>query len=168
MPVGLLFGVRPTENSVTCPGVGLIRAIVPAPVGFLNQRLPSEPAVISAGSPSVTYSVTTPRGVIRATLRPFGSVNHRFPSGPAVTPCVGELTPAVNAEIIPLKVLRPTPSGLPVAANQRFPSGPAVIALGARSLVGISSSLIVGAAAAAVEDASVSARARAAADPRGR
>jgi hypothetical protein len=46
--------------------------------------LPSGPAVMSFGKlkVGVTNSVMTPRGVMRATMLRFCSVNHMLPSGP--------------------------------------------------------------------------------------
>src|SRR5262249_55604905 len=65
---------------------GVIRPI--APFSSVNQRLPSGPAVISAGALAVVRpaenSVMTPAVVIRPMA--WRSVNQRLPSGPRVIP----------------------------------------------------------------------------------
>src|SRR6188768_4060214 len=69
-------------------------------------------------------SVTTPAGVILASLLARFSVNQRLPSGPAMMPW----TPAAavgtaNVVIAPAVVIRPIWL-LPASVNQRLPSGP--------------------------------------------
>src|SRR5260370_32437747 len=53
----------------------------------VNQRLPSDPAVMSAGKLLLVgsgYSVILPLGVMRPIWLALNSVNQRLPSGPAV------------------------------------------------------------------------------------
>ena len=59
------------------------------------------------------------------------SVNHIFPSGPAVIPVGPEkgVMPAVNSVTTPSVVIRPILFAF-TSVNQRFPSGPAVIYAG--------------------------------------
>ena len=67
---------------------GRIRPILLASAS-VNQRLPSGPAVIPAGTLSavgIGNSVIVPLGVIRPILLPLSAVNQRLPSGPAVIP----------------------------------------------------------------------------------
>src|SRR5262249_59419060 len=82
---GVVWGELPTVNCVMTPA-GVIRPI--APFSSVNQRLPSGPAVISAGElpveRPVENSVMTPAGVIRPMA--WRSVNQRLPSGPRVIP----------------------------------------------------------------------------------
>src|SRR5436190_21835102 len=77
------------------------------------------------------YSVTTPAGVIFATLSPASSVNQRLPSGPA-TIHSGPLL-----AVMPARYSVTTPAGVIFAtlshtysANQALPSGPAAIPSG--------------------------------------
>src|SRR5260221_13071601 len=88
MPNGLLAGVG-IGNSMNIP-VGVTRPILlPALVCSVNQRLPSGPAVMAKGPPvavGTTYSVNIPAGVTFAMRLPTGSLNHRLPPAPAVTP----------------------------------------------------------------------------------
>ena len=83
-----LLGAMPTENSVITPA-GVIRPIRSGNCS-VNQRLPSGPAVISAGWPPgvmpAENSVITPAGVIRPIRPARDSVNQRLPSGPRVIP----------------------------------------------------------------------------------
>ena len=68
-----------------------------------------------------------PVGVIRPILSTLGSVNHRFPSGPAVIPKVLPRVAFVNSVICPSGVSCPIRVS---SVNQRFPSGPAAIPSG--------------------------------------
>src|SRR5262249_60041633 len=83
---GRVWGGMPAENSVIPPG-GVIRPIRLLP-NSANQRLPSGPAVISAGSlrNGSENWVTTPAGVIRPIRSARVSANQRLPSGPRVIP----------------------------------------------------------------------------------
>src|SRR5260370_21109132 len=59
----------------------------------VNQRLPSDPAVMSAGKLLLVgsgYSVILPLGVMRPIWLAWNYVNQRLPSGPAVMP-IGSL-----------------------------------------------------------------------------
>src|SRR5437764_12015763 len=71
------------------------------------------------------------------------SVNHRFPSGPAVIPNgpLADVSPLENSVIVPEVVIRPIRLADP-SVNQRLPSAPAVIPP-LPSAVGIENSLIV-------------------------
>src|SRR5882757_7734877 len=114
----------------------------------VNQRLPSGPTVIDAGllvggvsvAPRVPAggggswnSVTTPRGVIRATWFAPGMVNQRLPSGPAAISCgpvlAGMPSGRGNSVSWPAGVIRPIFWPL-ISVNQRLPSGPVMIPLG--------------------------------------
>src|SRR5579864_6527983 len=84
----------------------------------------------SVPGPSDT-SDAAPVGVIVPTRLTAGSVNHRLPSGPAVTPAGAALLVAVaNSVTTPDVVIRPT-FEMPGSVNHRLPSGPAVIRAGA-------------------------------------
>ena len=85
MPLGLLPGAMPTENSVTTPAV-VIRPIR-LPSYSVNQRLPSGPARCRRAR----HAADADRElgdhasvVIRPIRLPSVSVNQRLPSGPAV------------------------------------------------------------------------------------
>ena len=88
--VGIGYSVKPPE-------------VVMRPIWFLpfsvNQRAPSGPETMSWGDEptvGVGNSVTTPEGVIRPILLTI-SANHRFPSGPSVTPCGNAVLPIGNS-----------------------------------------------------------------------
>src|SRR4051812_49186668 len=91
LPATMLCGPELTDgsaNSVMTPA-GVIRptlSIVGEVFVSVNHRLPSGPAVMPRGLPTVgtVYSVIVPFGVILAILwaKLFDSVNHRLPSGP--------------------------------------------------------------------------------------
>src|SRR5208282_2827124 len=112
--------VRPAEETVTRPILSM------RPV---NQRLPSEPAVIPKGSLAAAdvNSVTVPLGVIRPIWAAPVSVNQRLPSGPFVIPSGWLLAVGIgNSVIVPLGVIRPILLASD-SVNQRLPSGPVVI-----------------------------------------
>src|SRR6266851_293406 len=100
-PQGSLAGVIPTSKVVTAPVVGLSRATaLAAEVSSVNQRLPSGPCTMLAGStqpcgqlglwpPGTLYPVTAPVVVIFSTFCPsksFESATQRALPGPEVTP----------------------------------------------------------------------------------
>src|SRR5688500_5367536 len=95
----------------------------------VNQRFPSEPAVMSSGrlnGVGIENSVITPAGVIRPMLFPL-VVNQRLPSGPAVIPA-GRLA-GVGMSKKPLNSPRGVPRAIELASlsvTHRLPSGPAV------------------------------------------
>src|SRR5208283_749320 len=131
--------VRPAEETVTRPILSM------RPV---NQRLPSEPAVIPKGSLAAAdvNSVTVPLGVIRPIWAAPVSVNQRLPSGPFVIPSGWLLAVGIgNSVIVPLGVIRPILLASD-SVNQRLPSGPVVIpwvGLSWLLAVGIGNSVIV-------------------------
>src|SRR5207302_1222532 len=92
------------------------------------QRFPSGPGLIPPGPLAVVgmgpNSVMVPSDVIRPTLFPFCSVNHRLPSIPAAIdpgwlPAVGTANSVSVPAVVILPILFPSNS-----VNQRFPSGP--------------------------------------------
>ncbi len=98
--------------------------------------------------------VTTPAGVIRPIELLYSLVNHRFPSGPAVTPNGWEMVASLKCVTTPAGVIRPIVL-FPALVNHRFPSGPAAIPFGsemsatARFVTAPSGSAAVAAGAAA-------------------
>ena len=80
-------------------------------------------------------SLILPAGVIRPIARMLPlSVNHIFPSGPAVRSSRLLLIGSrflLNSAIVPFGVTLPIALGLPLSRNQRSPSGPTVMLLGA-------------------------------------
>src|SRR4051794_39558196 len=88
---------------------GTMRPILPAACS-VNQRLPSDPAVILSGCEAELgsgNSVIVPRVVMRPILPVAFSVNQRLPSGPAVMP-TGDavLSGSGNSLIVPAVVMR--------------------------------------------------------------
>src|ERR1700676_5515766 len=87
-------GAKSVLNSVNVPVV-VTFAILLVPGGgvvenSVNHRLPSDAPMIICGcafAVGTVNSVTTPAGVIRATLPPGFSVNHMLPSLPAAIHC---------------------------------------------------------------------------------
>src|SRR5690348_11080797 len=122
--------LRPLVLSVICPA-GVIR---PSPASAApNHRFPSAPAAMPLTFGALTgNSVIWPAGVIRpiALVVPV-SVNHRLPSGPAVSPRgkAPGFKPPENSVIWPLGVIRPIAGSL-ASVNQIFPSGPAAMNVG--------------------------------------
>ena len=107
------------------------------PIWFLpfsvNQRAPSGPTTMSWGVELAVgggNSVTTPVGVMRPIL-PVTSANHRFPSGPSVTPCGNAMLPigyslSICGGGIPPMTSSPSWSLLN-SVNQRSLFGPGVM-----------------------------------------
>src|SRR5215469_11696081 len=76
-------------------------------------------------------SVRTPSGVILPILLPSRSVNHTFPSGPAVISHGADRGVGTANSVIWPVVGSMRPTRLPgISVNHRFPSGPAVITRG--------------------------------------
>ena len=93
-------------------------------------------------TPPVAILVTAPPGVIRA-IRPGSpnSVNHKFPSEPAVIPAGFELAskfdvapPVATTVTTPAGVIRMIRPGSSSFVNHRFPSGPRTIFSGSAPL----------------------------------
>src|ERR1700694_2063007 len=80
----------------------------------------------------MSYSVIMPSVVIRPTLFPLISTNHRLPSGPAVI-AIGSLygVGTVNSVRVPPVFICPFLFAACASENQRLPSGPAAIDPGA-------------------------------------
>ena len=88
---------------------------------------PSGPSTIPSGQENVCgreYSVTAPEVLIFPILSQPGSVNHRLPSGPVVTPQGSAVSEMGNSVMTPWTVILPS---LLSTANHRLPSGPNVI-----------------------------------------
>ncbi len=122
--------------------VPLTRPTCPAP-NSVNQRLPSEPAVMLHGRPplvGIRNSVITPAGVIRPILFASASVNHTFPSGPAVIPVVLVTLDKGNSVTNPAGVIRPILLACD-SLNHRFPSAPAAMSAAPALPVGIGNSV---------------------------
>src|SRR5258706_14523531 len=99
----------------------------------VNQRLPSGPAVIPAGSAfgdGIGYSDTPPVGVTRpiAFVTP-GSVNQRLPSAPAAMLNGRPAEGIPNSVIVPVGAMRPMAMAAG-AATETLPSGPPAMAHG--------------------------------------
>src|SRR5258705_1818474 len=76
-------------------------------------------------------SVTTPSGEILPMLLPRRSVNHTFPSGPAVISHGADFAVGTANSTIPPVVGSTRPTRLPgISVNHKLPSGPAVITRG--------------------------------------
>src|SRR5688572_20325846 len=106
-----------------------MRVRVQRPLSVMtNQMAWLGPAAIAWGFQLVRKVIVRPLvGLKRPTMRPLGTVNHRPPSGPAVTPPSGCWTPAsACSEIEPSGAIRPSAVGLDMA-NHRAPSGPVTI-----------------------------------------
>src|SRR5579862_263923 len=94
----------------------------------------------------MVYSVTTPAVVILPILLARASVNHKFPSGPAVMPIMTALEVGMGYSVTVPDVLILAILFACSSANHRFPSGPAVTGPGPALEVGTGYSAIPGSA----------------------
>ncbi len=117
-PAVIATGVLPavSGNSLTVPLV-VIRPMLLL-VGSVNQRLPSDPAVMALAGPAggVASSVIAPVSGTSVSIVPARSVNHMLPSGPGAM-SIGVVLPAGTeySMIVPPGLARAT--DMPVTAN---------------------------------------------------